>query len=134
MNTPSDKALYALLRDFKIVASSQTSNDPDSYAESCGSLWGHCVPVSLVVQDLYGGTLKNGLQLHPRLSHYWNVLPDGREIDLTAEQFAMRKCWNEVSDQKQREYVLSFPETKARYELFRDRYLFFIGREKYDAL
>lgn len=51
---------------------------------------GHCDVTSLVIRAHVGGDLKlaqvfrNGeLSEH----HYWNVLPDGTELDLTADQF-----------------------------------------------
>jgi hypothetical protein len=49
-----------------------------------------CGMTALVVQDLLGGDLVHG-QVHVdgvRLgNHYWNQLPDGTEVDYTADQF-----------------------------------------------
>jgi hypothetical protein len=52
---------------------------------------GQCGPTALVVHDLLGGRLclaevrlPDGSQ---RGVHWWNLLPDGREVDLTLEQF-----------------------------------------------
>lgn len=45
---------------------------------------------ALVVHDLLGGELILGdVQVHGRKigHHYWNRLPDGTEVDLTADQF-----------------------------------------------
>jgi hypothetical protein len=51
---------------------------------------GQCGVTSLVVQDLLGGDLILG-EVHTAGAkvgyHYWNRLPDGTEIDLTADQF-----------------------------------------------
>lgn len=51
---------------------------------------GHCDVTALVIREGMGGDLKlaqvfrNGeLSEH----HYWNVLPDGSEVDLTSDQF-----------------------------------------------
>lgn len=50
-----------------------------------------CGMTALVVQDVLGGDLVLG---HVEVGgvnvghHYWNVLPDGTVVDLTAEQFA----------------------------------------------
>jgi len=51
---------------------------------------GQCGTTALVVHDLLGGDLiladvyEHGM---PTGHHYWNRLPDGREVDLTREQF-----------------------------------------------
>lgn len=52
---------------------------------------GQCGPTALVVHDLHGGELVLA-EVHwpdgsPQGFHYWNVLPDGRHLDLTADQF-----------------------------------------------
>ena len=51
---------------------------------------GQCGVTALVVHDLFGGELILGEVLVDGArtgSHYWNRLPDGTEVDLTAEQF-----------------------------------------------
>ena len=51
---------------------------------------GQCGVTALVLQDLLGGDLILGKVFEGGVQtgyHYWNRLPDGREIDLTAEQF-----------------------------------------------
>ena len=51
---------------------------------------GQCGVTALVVQDLLGGDLLLG-EVHVDQTkignHYWNRLPDGTEIDFTADQF-----------------------------------------------
>jgi hypothetical protein len=53
---------------------------------------GQCGVTALVLHDLLGGDLLLAEVLLPDGSrqgvHWWNRLPDGREIDLTREQFA----------------------------------------------
>ncbi len=53
---------------------------------------GQCGPTALVLHDLFGGDLLLAEVLGPDGSrqgvHWWNRLPDGREVDLTREQFA----------------------------------------------
>ncbi len=53
---------------------------------------GQCGPTALTVHDLLGGELLIAEVLRTDGSrqgvHYWNLLPDGTEIDLTREQFA----------------------------------------------
>ncbi len=52
---------------------------------------GQCITTILVVHDAFGGELVRGdVHVDGRLvdHHWWNRLPDGREVDLTREQFA----------------------------------------------
>ena len=53
---------------------------------------GQCGATALVLHDLLGGDLLLAEVLLPDGSrqgvHWWNRLPDGREVDLTLEQFA----------------------------------------------
>jgi len=48
-------------------------------------LAGHCSIVALMVRGMFGGVIVTGLVDETR--HYWNRLPDGREVDLTSCQF-----------------------------------------------
>jgi hypothetical protein len=98
--------------------SAETSADSEGWTPENPS-WGQCAITALVLQDLFGGDLLrstvNGV------SHYWNRLPDGSEVDITLRQFgADAKCDAPPVD-RERDYVLSFPETVARYELLRKR-------------
>ena len=78
---------------------------------------GQCAVTALVVQDVLRGELLraevNGT------SHYWNRLPDGTELDLTREQF--ETFLPSGIETRSREYVLSFDETRMRYELLKKR-------------
>jgi hypothetical protein len=53
---------------------------------------GQCGSTALTIHDLLGGELLIADVLRTDGSrqgvHYWNLLPDGSEIDLTREQFA----------------------------------------------
>lgn len=81
-----------------------------------------CAVTALVVQDYLAGEL---LRCETRAgnSHYWNRLPSGREIDLTSPQF------EHIADEplfastaiRERAYVLSFPDTRRRYEILSGR-------------
>jgi hypothetical protein len=54
--------------------------------------WGHCDITALIVNDIFGGDLMVGEVQHAgeqQGHHWWNRLPDGREIDLTREQFRL---------------------------------------------
>jgi hypothetical protein len=51
---------------------------------------GQCGVTALIIQDLLGGDLILGEVFAGETKtgyHYWNRLPDGREVDLTAGQF-----------------------------------------------
>lgn len=94
----------------------ETSADPDGWTPE-NPAWGQCAVTALVVQDLFGGVL-----LRSRVSgvsHYWNRI-DGFELDLTLRQFG-GAIYDAAPSIRDREYVLSFPETAARYELLRGR-------------
>jgi hypothetical protein len=53
---------------------------------------GQCGVTALVMHDLLGGDLLEAEVLYPDGSrqgyHYWNRLPGGVDVDLTAEQFS----------------------------------------------
>jgi hypothetical protein len=94
-----------------------TSHEPDEW--SCENpARGQCAVTSLVVQDYLGGEL---LRARARdVTHFWSLV-DGREIDLTAEQFTVMPAWDTASEFVDREYVLAWPDTRRRYEVLRGR-------------
>lgn len=69
--------------------SHETASDAESWSEGNPAA-GHCDVSSLVLREHVGGDLRmaqvfrNG-QLSEH--HYWNRLPDGSDLDLTAAQF-----------------------------------------------
>ena len=89
----------------------ETSADPVRWSAE-NSAYGQCAVTALVVQDHFGGELLrarvNGI------SHYWNRLPAGHEVDLTRKQFGTSPDVP-TGEVKSREFVLSFPETVDRY-------------------
>lgn len=105
----------SLMRDLHVAWSAGTSSDPESWSPR-NPAWGQCAVTALIVQDEFGGQLLRAET--PLGSHYWNLLPDGSELDLTREQFqdAFRAQNVAIRD---RNYVLSFPATRRRYELLR---------------
>lgn len=55
---------------------------------------GQCGVTALIIQDLLGGELVLGEVIAGDAKvgyHYWNRLPDGRVVDLTADQFHPRE-------------------------------------------
>lgn len=88
----------------------------DDWSSSNPSL-GQCAVTALVVQDAHGGDLIR--VVNEGVSHYYNRLPNGVEIDLTRDQF---QSWAPSEpEERSRDYVLSFEPTAARYEILRRR-------------
>ncbi|MGW3608218.1 YunG family protein, partial [Micromonospora sp. NPDC005161] len=55
---------------------------------------GQCGATALIIQDLLGGELILGEVVARDAKvgyHYWNRLPDGRDVDLTADQFYLQE-------------------------------------------
>ena len=112
MMSDRDSLFTALRRAW----SRSTSADPGGWAPD-NPAWGQCAVTALVVQDILGGRLVraavNGM------SHYYNLLDTGEQIDLTLEQFP---AGSSLEDQafREREYVLSFADTARRYQLLKE--------------
>jgi hypothetical protein len=87
-----------------------------------------CAVTALIVQDYFGGELLRCKTKYGD-SHYWNRLSPENIVDLTYEQF------QEIDDEplydstivRTREYVLSFEDTKRRYDLLCKRIINLIG-------
>ncbi|MFI7432198.1 YunG family protein [Micromonospora haikouensis] len=85
---------------------------------------GQCGVTALVVQDLLGGELvlgevfANGTRTG---HHYWNRLPDGRHIDLTADQFRPDEAV--VGGRVQQRPPGAPRRCRAQYETLRQRVL-----------
>lgn len=109
----------ALSRALAQSWSRDTSYDPDGWSEQNPS-WGQCAVSALIVQDLLGGELLvgkvNGIE------HYWNRITGDRELDLTKDQFGYTQNLGGPI-LAQREYVLSFADTRRRYSQLRRRVL-----------
>jgi hypothetical protein len=109
--------LSALTEALRRAWSADTSSDPAGWVESNAAL-GQCAVTALVVQDYLGGNL-----LRCRVgtvSHYWNLLPSGEEIDLTRHQFGASFESTDM-EERTRDYVLSFEDTRRRYDALRVR-------------
>lgn len=113
------------IKKLRIVASRDTSSDPEGWTSN-NPLWGHCAVVSLLAQDYFGGDLIRGaLDKHPKyaslLSHFWNSLPEG-EVDFTAEQYSDLRFGELKKEPRDRERVLSHPDTQRRYLKLKHRF------------
>jgi hypothetical protein len=97
--------------------SRDTSAQPEIWSEETPAL-GQCAVTALIVQELLGGDLLRCSVR--RTSHYWNLLPSGGELDLTRYQFGFHFHPRSVQ-KRSRDYVLAFPDTRARYSTLRGR-------------
>ena len=98
----------------------KTSASPQDWKYS-NPAWGQCAITALVVQDFMGGELLRAvvpIDEKNSISHYWNLLPDGKETDFTFKQFSSETVLKN-EEKRDRQYVLSYPDTRKRYVLLR---------------
>lgn len=114
--------LDQLIHALPLAWCDETSADPDRWTEHTKAR-GQCAVTALVVQDHLGGDLLRAEIRHWRdtsgndvESHYWNLLPGGIQVDLTAAQFT-NNITRQNTQVRDREYVLSHESTRQRYEL-----------------
>lgn len=85
---------------------------------------GQCGVTALIVQDLLGGDLVLGEVFVGDVRvgyHYWNRLPDGSDVDLTADQF---HPWEAVVGAQVQQRPPGPPRRcRQEYELLRRRVL-----------
>lgn len=115
------------LNTLRSVAMKDTSVDPEDWVEN-NPLWGHCAAVSVLAQDIYGGELIRGsLAKSPKYahlrSHYWNRMPNGEEVDFTAEQYSDLTFLDLDGKAYKREQMLESQDTKRRYDLLKKRFI-----------
>ncbi len=129
-----DERLTTVVYDLlKQCLESEMSACPEHWSEK-DVFHGTCAIVALLVQELYGGKiLRASLEELPKYSHmrshYWNRLPDGAEIDLTAGQFegddrdlvpegkTTKKLPTGEEQLITREILLGFEPTRERYTM-----------------
>lgn len=97
---------------------------PDGTWTSENPARAQCVVTSLVVQHYFGGDLEKltGEYEGKPESHYRNVFPDARRVDLTISQYPAGmplhvSAVNLHGFKDIREKMINEPDTKARYEL-----------------
>lgn len=98
-----------------------TSADIENWTPSRPST-GQCAVSALIVQEHMGGRIMRA-PLRGGGSHYWNVLADGRELDVTADQFD--NATPPISDEPEERTsydLLANEHTAARWRLLRDRF------------
>ncbi len=79
---PTKLRLRRLRKLMLSIVSERTAFNPTLWR---GGMSQHCGPVSYVVQKLFGGAIVGGKIGNE--SHLWNRLEDGREFDLTSDQY-----------------------------------------------
>lgn len=121
----------------KVIAmscSKETSADPENWTKN-NPLHGHCAIIAILVQSgCRGGLLRASLEsvrgYEQMRSHYWNLLPNGVEIDLSSGQFkggdrnlvpAGKTTKNDTVITA--ESLLANESTAKRYALFEKRFL-----------
>ena len=95
--------------------SRETSDDPQRW--SCDNpARGQCAVTALIVQDFFGGDLlRRYINLTP---HYWNLLPNRFELDLTKNQFK-EVVFSGTPTQSSRQFILSNSTTRRNYKRLR---------------
>ena len=82
-------------------------------------LWGHSVVAALLVQDFFGGDImqvKVAGWASDLMYHYYNRLPDCKDVDLTVAQFDGQR-WHTISVpvRVRRTRLSQNPQVKKRY-------------------
>lgn len=77
--------------------------------------FGQCLPTALLVYKYFGGRILHCRHQH----HWWNRLPDGREVDLTRSQFSNNVIFCVDRVDSARRYLRS-KETRKRRPFLED--------------
>lgn len=123
--------LKLLERIFRKVWTKNTCYPPSQTKwSSLNSALGQCAITALIIQDYFGGDI-----LYDKdYDHYWNKLPNCKEIDLTRSQFPKKNSpFN--PEIVSREFILKRKsakraKTKARYFLLKKRITNYINKNK----
>ncbi len=117
-----------LKRAFAAAWAADTSADAANWSPA-NPAYGQCAVTACIVQDYLGGEIvwagvPQAGQDQP-VSHYFNMI-GGREVDLTRDQFSANSVVPTGVEKKKdfastRDYVLSFPVTRQRYDVLSAR-------------
>lgn len=83
--------------------------------------YSQCFVTMLIVKDYFGGSAIRAFTKTG--THYWNLLLDGTEVDLTRKQFANNVVFCKkaiINVSKEEEFSFS-PDTARRYKLLKKR-------------
>ena len=110
----------------KEIAQKDTSSDPDNWTP-INPLWGHCTVATRLAEDYFGGeVVRASLQDVPKYAyvrwHYWNKLPNGKEIDFTGEQYPDIAITDLKGELREREADFKHEDVLKRYNLLKQRF------------
>lgn len=126
--------LNILQKIIQISCSAETSADPENWTED-NPLYGHCAIIAILVQSgcegyLLRASLESVKGYEQMRSHYWNLLPNGIEIDMSSGQFKgndrkLVPAGQAMKDGKviTAESLLANESTAKRYALLEKRFL-----------
>ena len=97
------------------VWSPETSSQPAEWSRANPAI-GQCAVTALILQDELGGELLRAM-VGP-VSHYWNRLPTGEQLDWTRQQFSNPPI-ELVGEVRSRQSLLANEETARRYSRLR---------------
>ncbi|MDD4381794.1 MAG: uracil-DNA glycosylase family protein [Candidatus Dojkabacteria bacterium] len=96
----------------------------DTVCPSVTEMWnrsnktiGQCAVTALLVYKYLGGKIYKGDILEKGYSHYWNVLPNGKKVDLTKSQFGYEMVILNNIKEKKPEEMLKDEELLNRYKI-----------------
>lgn len=122
----TDLSVEEFVRMVTLVCARESSADPDGWSSGC-PLWGHCLVIALLVQDIYGGALirqsLKGIEGFEHFgSHYSNKLLDGTTLDPTAG--ILSDSLREVSKEEYpREKALSRSDNQRGYFVLQEAFI-----------
>ena len=111
------------LKDLEIILKKSWSKETSYHSKKWTSknpAFGQCAITSLIIQDFFDGKILE--TVIGGVSHYWNKLPNGKEVDLTKTQFK-KEIKIPKGKFRGRNYILSFPDTVRRYKILKQKVL-----------
>ncbi len=95
------------------------------------SSYGQCGITSLLIQEVYGGEIL----FNKAHRHTWNLLPDGRELDLTRNQFPKGTIIEKDGIISRHDMfnneLAKKAKVKERYEIFKEKVLKILNRTNF---
>jgi len=101
----------------KIAEAANHETAFSTYDRNIDPMHNHCKAASFVVQQKFGGVL-----LYARINgeaHYWNLLPCGEEVDITATQYDPPHKGNGITPIAEATHVLPYCDPKKANHRFR---------------
>lgn len=114
--------------------SKKTSADPENWTKD-NPLYGHCAVIAILINKNGGGnilraSLESAKGYEQMRSHYWNLLPNGVEIDMSSGQFKGNDRNLVPTGEKTKdgklitvEDLLTNESTAKRYAVFEKKFL-----------